>query len=221
MEHVVSSALIAEIEEALAQVSEIRAARVVTSSDGVIDEIHVLALPSKAPKQLVRDIESTLMAAFGIAVDHKKISIAQLGKESVPLVAESPKAKARAQIKNINVEVAGVYVNIAVALELEGELFTGRATGPASRTGRERLVAEATLDAIAQYLQGAFTFALEDVEIIRLGRESIATACVVLVTSLGEQAFAGSALVRQNDKDSIVRATLDAINRRLGFLTTP
>jgi len=221
MEHVISSALISEIEEALAQVSEIRAARVVTSSDGLIDEIHVLALPSKAPKQLVRDIESTLMAAFGIAVDHKKISIAQLGQESVPVTAESAKAKARAQIKNINVEVAGVYVNISVALELEGEVFTGRATGPASRTGRERLVAEATLDAIAQYLQGAFTFALEDVEIIRLGRESIACACVVLVTSLGEQAFAGSALVRQNDKDSIVRATLDAINRRLGFLTTP
>jgi hypothetical protein len=221
MEHVVSSALIAEIEEALAQVSEIRAARVVTSSEGFIDEIHVLALPSKAPKQLVRDIESTLMAAFGIAIDHKKISIAQLGHEAMPKMPEPAKPQARAQIKNINVEVVGVYVNVSVALELEGELFTGKATGPASRTGRERLVAEATLDAIAQYLQGAFTFALEDVEIIRLGRESIATACVVLVTSLGEQAFAGSALVRQNDKDSIVRATLDAINRRLGFLTTP
>lgn len=221
MQQVVSSALIAEIEEALAQVSEIRAARVVTSADGFIDEIHVLALPSKAPKQLVRDIESTLMAAFGISIDHKKISIAQLGHEAMPHVPEPTKPQARAQIKNINVEVVGVYVNISVSLELEGELFVGKATGPASRTGRERLVAEATLDAIAQYLQGAFTFALEDVEIIRLGRESIATACVVLVTSLGEQAFAGSALVRQNDKDSIVRATLDAINRRLGFLTTP
>ena len=217
---VVSPAIISEIEQALAQVSEIRAARVVTSPTGYIDEIHVLALPSKAPKQLVRDIESTLMAAFGIAVDHKKISIAQLGQESVPQEIETTKPHARAQIKSINAEVAGVYVNIAVALELEGELFVGKATGPASRTGRDRLVADATLDAITQYLQGAFTFALEDVEIVRLGRESIAVSCVVLVTSLGEQAFAGSALVRQNDKDSIVRATLDAINRRLGFLTT-
>ena len=220
MEPVVSVTPISEIEEALSQVSEIRAARVVASPGGVIEEIHVLALPSKAPKQLVRDIESTLMAAFGIAIDHKKISIAQLGHENVQQVAESTKPYARAQIKSINAEVVGVYVNIAVSLELEGELFVGRATGPASRTGRERLVAEATLDAIAQYLQGAFTFALEDVEIIRLGRESVAVSCVVLVTSLGEQAFAGSALVRQNDNDSIVRATLDAINRRLGFLTT-
>lgn len=217
MEHV-SNALVTEIEDALAQVSEIRAVRVVTS-DGAIDEIHVLALPTKSPKQLVRDIESTLMAAFGIAIDHKKISIAQLGHESVP-EPRNQQLQARAQIKSINAEVAGVYVNITVSLEFDGEVYHGKATGPASRTGRDRLIAEATLDAIAQYLQGAFTFALEDVEIVRLGRESIAVSCVVLVTSLGEQAFAGSALVRQSDKDSIVRATLDAINRRLGFLTT-
>ena len=219
MEPVVSAALVSEIEQALSQVSEIRAARVVASNAGVIEEIHVLALPTKSPKQLVRDIESTIMAAFGIPIDHKVISIAQLGHESVPR-EDAAKPHARAQIKSINAEVAGVYVNIAVSLELEGEMYLGRATGPASRTGRERLIAEATLDAIAQYLQGAFTFALEDVEIIRLGRESVAVSCVVLVTSLGEQAFAGSALVRQNENDSIVRATLDAINRRLGFLTT-
>lgn len=219
MEPVVSAALVSEIEQALSQVSEIRAARVVASHAGVIEEIHVLALPTKSPKQLVRDIESTIMAAFGIPIDHKVISIAQLGHESVPR-EDAIKPHARAQIKSINAEVAGVYVNIVVSLELEGEMYLGRATGPASRTGRERLIAEATLDAIAQYLQGAFTFALEDVEIIRLGRESVAVSCVVLVTSLGEQAFAGSALVRQNENDSIVRATLDAINRRLGFLTT-
>lgn len=217
---VVSASLVAEIEEALAQVSEIRAARVVVSAVGIIEEIHVLALPSKAPKQLVRDIESTLMAAFGIAIDHKKISVAQLGRESLPQEVQPLKPHARAQIKSINDEVVGVHVNTAVSLELEGNLYTGKATGPASRTGRERLIAEAALDAVSQYLQGAFTFALEDVEIIRLGRESVAVSCVVLVTSLGEQAFAGSALVRQSDKDSIVRATLDAINRRLGFLTT-
>ena len=106
MNPVVTPSLIAEIEAALAQVSEIRAARVVTSPLGEIDEIHVLALPSKAPKQLVRDIESTLMAAFGVAIDHKKISIAQLGQESVPQAEDDTKPHARAQIKSINAEVA-------------------------------------------------------------------------------------------------------------------
>ena len=218
MEQSIPSGLVAEIEESLSQVQEIRAARVVTSADGYIEEIHVLALPSKMPKQLVRDIETLLQASFGIAIDHKKISIAQLGHESVPETKTEPSV--RAKIVSINAEVAGVYVNISVALDIEGKHYVGHSTGPGSQTGRHRLVAEATLDAIEQYLDGALTFALEDIDIVKLGRQQVAVACIVLVTSLGEQSFAGSALVRQNDKDSIVRATLNAINRRLGFLTT-
>lgn len=218
MEQVISASMLAEIEEALSHVSEIKAARVVTSRDGLIQEIHVLALPTKSPKQLVRDIESTLMAAFGIPVDHKKISIAQLGQEMLP--QDESRAQPRALIKSINAEVSGVYANTIVTLELEGDLYVGKATGPASQTVRQRLVAEATLRAVEEYLQGSMSFALEDVDIVRLGRESVAVACVVMVTSLGEQSFSGAALVRQNEKDSIVKATLDAINRRMGFLTT-
>ncbi|MCE5191185.1 MAG: hypothetical protein LLG08_05430 [Actinomycetia bacterium] len=219
MENTVSPAVIAEIEEALSQVAEIKAARVVASSEGIIEEIHVLALPTKTPKQLVRDIESTIMAAFGIAIDHKIVSIAQLGPDVLP--KQEPKEHPRARIHAINAEVSGVVANSTVTLELEGDVYVGTATGPASQTGRQRLVAQATLNAVEQYLHGSMSFALEDVDVVRLGRESVAVACIILVTSLGEQAFSGSALVRQNEKDSIVRATLDAINRRMGFLTTP
>lgn len=221
MEHGISPVTIAEIEEALSKVAEIRAARVVSSDEGVIQEIHVLALPSKSPKQLVRDIESTIMAQFGITIDHKKVSIAQLGRESVE-TAEKRKAPgpARARIHMVNSEVMGVRALSTVVLEVEGEKYSGVAEGPASATTRLRLVAQATLNAVEQYAQGGFGFALEDVAIVALGREKVAVSCVVLVTPLGEHALSGSALARGSDNDSIVRATLDAINRRLGFLTT-
>lgn len=219
MEHAVSAATLAEIELALSQVAEIKAARVVASPEGEIEEIHVLALPSKSPKQLVRDIESTIMAAFGIAIDHKRVSIAQLGREMMPEPA--PRERPRARISTINAEVTGVHASITVVLDLEGETYVGSASGPASETARKRLVAQATLNAVEEYLHGTMSFALEDVEIVRLGRESVAVACVTLVTPLGEQALSGAALVRNNDRDSIVKATLDAINRRVGFLTTP
>lgn len=219
MDQYTSRVSVEDIESTLAQVAEIKAARVVTSSDGAIQEVHVLALPSKTPKQLVRDIESTLMASFGIPIDHKKISIAQLGVEAQPEV-DKVFAEVRALIKSINAHVAGTHASASVELEIEGETFTGESSGPASQTGRQRIVALATLNAVEQYAHGALSFALEDVSIIQLGRERVAVSCVVLVSPLGEQAYAGSALVRQNEKDSIVRATLDAINRRLGFLTT-
>lgn len=218
MESNVTPQTIAEIEDALAHVSDIRAARVVASPEGTIEEIHVLALPTKAPKQLARDVESTIMAVFGIAIDHKVISIAQLGPDSLPK-ADAGNAP-RARIKSIQAEVAGVQVTVMVSLELEDEVYTGRAVGPNSQTERKRLVACATLDALERYAGSAIGLALEDVKVVDLGAERVAVSCVSLVTPLGEQPFSGSALVRQNEKDSIVRATLDAINRRMGFLTT-
>jgi hypothetical protein len=211
--------LILEIETALSQVAEIRAARIVSSDEGVIQEIHVLADPSKTPKQLVRDIESMIMAQFGIPIDHKKVSIAQLGRESI-VIDETPAAPARARINSVHTDVMGVRAVATVTLELEGEVYTGVAEGPASTTGRRRLVGQATLNAVEKYTAGTFGFALEDVAIVTLGRERVAVSCVILVTPLGEQALAGSALARQSENDSLVRATLDAINRRLGFLTT-
>jgi hypothetical protein len=213
-----------DIEAALANVGEIKAARVVASNDGVIQEIHVLALPTKQPKQLVRDIESTLMAQFGIPIDHKKISIALLGRDSIkPEPAEGEPERstvARPRICSINANVSGVQASASVALEIGGTEYVGSSSGPASQTGRLRLVALAALDAVSQYSDATISFALEDVAILKLGREKVAVSCIALVSSLGEQTFSGSAMVRQNDNDSVVRATLDAINRRMGFLTT-
>jgi hypothetical protein len=220
----VSHVKVEDIESALAEVGEIKAARVVASPDGVIQEIHVLALPTKQPKQLVRDIESTLMARFGIPIDHKKISIALLGRDSIkPEVVEGASERntaARPRICSINATVSGVQASASVTLEIGGSEYVGNSSGPASQTGRLRLVALAALDAVSQYTDATISFALEDVAILKLGREKVAVSCIALVSSIGEQTFSGSAMVRQNDNDSVVRATLDAINRRMGFLTT-
>lgn len=226
MDQSVSRIRVEDIEAALAQVGEIKAARVVADVDGSIQEIHILALPTKPPKQLVRDIESTLMARFGLPIDHRKISIAQLGREMVDTTTpaapavEERSSTVRPRIVGINASVQGLHASASVTLEIAGTEFVGTSTGPASQTGRVRQVANATLDALGQYVSDSTTFALEDVAIVQLGRERVAVACVSLVTQYGEQSFTGSALVRQNEHDSIVRATLDAINRRMGLLTT-
>lgn len=202
-----------DVENTLCQIKEIQAARVVASHDRCIEELHVLSSTGKGPKQLVRDIESALMARYGLAIDHKKISIAQLGQE------EAAGEGLRPRIISVRSGSSGTTEHIAVALEMGGRELVGEAEGPASRTGRLRLLAQATLDAVAQHGENC-SYALEDVDIVQMGRERVAVSCVVLVTPMGEHSFSGSAVVRQNDKDSVVRATLDALNRRLGFLTS-
>lgn len=222
MEQGVSHVRAEDIEATLSEIAEIKAARVVADADGRILEIHVLALPTKAPKQLVRDIESAIMARFGIPIDHRKISIAQIGREDT--VIETPatarSTAVRPRIVAVNAAVSGVQASASVSLEIAGSTYIGQAAGPASQSSRARHVALATLDAVGQYTGDSATFALEDVTLVQLGREKVAVACISLVSPFGEQSFTGSAVVRQTESDSIVRATLDAINRRIGLLTT-
>jgi len=64
-------------ENLLTSLEGILSARVVTTPLGEVSEIHILAQSGLAPKQIVRNIESALLAQLGLKVDHRKISIAQ------------------------------------------------------------------------------------------------------------------------------------------------
>ena len=55
----------------------ILSARVVVTPQGEVTEVHVLTLSDVQPKQVVRNIESALMAQLGLKIDHRKISVAQ------------------------------------------------------------------------------------------------------------------------------------------------
>jgi len=64
-------------ENLLTSLEGVLSARVVTTPLGEVSEIHILAGSGLAPKQIVRNIESALLAHLGLKVDHRKISIAQ------------------------------------------------------------------------------------------------------------------------------------------------
>src|SRR5690606_29918690 len=64
-------------ENLLTSLEGIISARVVTTPLGEVSEIHVLAQAGLTPKQIVRNVESALLAQLGLKVDHRKISIAQ------------------------------------------------------------------------------------------------------------------------------------------------
>jgi hypothetical protein len=51
-------------------------ARIVASTNGAVEEIHILTSTDVTPKQTVRNVESALIAHLGMRVSHKKISVA-------------------------------------------------------------------------------------------------------------------------------------------------
>src|SRR6266540_3247375 len=64
-------------ENLLTSLTGVLSARVVVTPLGEVSEIHVLTMSDVQPKQVVRNIESALMAQLGMKIDHRKISVAQ------------------------------------------------------------------------------------------------------------------------------------------------
>ena len=73
-------------------------ARVVARPGGVIEEIHLLTEGDVQAKQSVRNVESALLAHFGLKIDHRKVSVAQTGAEQEAAVKAFGDSKAGVQI---------------------------------------------------------------------------------------------------------------------------
>lgn len=199
-----------EVEGVIASVRGVNGVRVVTDEEGMIEEIHVVVDGNRSPKQVVRDIESVLLAKLGLSVDHRKISVAQLGEE--PGIVQT-----RLRLMDISLSISSIKARALVRLKKGEEILEGEATGPASTRNIPYLFSQATLRAVEKCLPDDVSFSLDDLMITDAkGRETV-VVLVELVTTSGEEPLAGAALVKQDIGKATVLATLNAINRRLGL----
>jgi hypothetical protein len=222
--------LLPELEDALRHIQGVRAASVVTGPDAVPTEVHVLADPGKAAKQVVRDVQSLALARYDIDIDHRIVSVVQMGDDEVRSVngqgtapgdddsdgADGPEAESpvRPAIAAITVRSGKGETEASVSLATGDQLFEGKATGPAGHTHRARLVAVATLDAVAELLGQPCE--VESSTIVGTGTRDVAlTVLTMSVPRLGEQVLTGCAAVRGDEADAVARSVLAALNRQL------
>jgi len=204
-----------EIESLLEQLAGIQSARVVVNDWGAIEEVHILATSERNPKQVVRDVESSLAARWGINVDHKKVSVAQLtgSKEDA--------APVRLKILQVSLaqDSAKNQIEARVLLGKAGEedvQFEGISQAANSVPQARRALAQATLSAVNKVIQGDYAFLLEEVGVTDLGPRTIILVTVALLTPRGNEEVLAGAVVNKGDPNgAVVKAVLDAINRRL------
>ncbi len=217
--------LLPEFEDALRRVPGIRAVSVVTGPDSVPTEIHIVANRSKGAKQVVRDVQSLALAAHGIDIDHRIVSVVQFddGADNAPAVIRLPdtpehtassESVARPLIASISIRTAGSEADASVVVSTGDDSYEGRSIGPSTMSHRHTLVARATLDAVGELL--GLPAEIEFATVTPMGTRRMA-ACViqVAVPRVGELVLTGSALVRNDEADAVARAVLDALNRRL------
>ncbi|MBP1632910.1 MAG: hypothetical protein H6Q11_1198 [Acidobacteria bacterium] len=197
-----------EIEETLARLPSVHAVRIIAERDR-IREVHVLAAPEKAAKQVVRDVQTLVLARFGLDLDRRLISVVQIGPDRLRPDEDRP------VILGVHEIPEGARTTVAVTLRWHGEEYVGTATGPAAPSARLRLVGEAALRATERII-GDEALALDAVGAPAVGMNRVIVVVVVGTGPRGEGITVGSALSKGDDAECTVRAVLDALNRRIG-----
>ncbi|AGL49594.1 hypothetical protein THMA_0684 [Thermotoga maritima MSB8] len=129
------------LEEVISKISGVISAKVI-EEDGQPREIHVIADPSRNPKQIVRDIETVALASLGMKIDRRIISVAQLSQGRFP--SSQTYEITSIEVKNLDRKK---QVKVTIHNPLEDEDMVGESAGPGTSTNLPRLVGEAVIEA--------------------------------------------------------------------------
>jgi hypothetical protein len=206
-------------ENLLTSLEGILSARVVTTPLGEVSEVHVLAQAGLQPKQLVRNIESALLAQLGLKIDHRKISIAQTADVKPIEALDRQVVRERAMqrsclFENLTVAPGRRPHRIALAVTLS---FMGQqemAEEESSDTPRSRVEAAAKAAvAVLDKLLPDNSLALEGAKIVEAFDREFAFVAVQGLGGREALLMTGTAEIRESAERAAVFAVLDATNR--------
>ncbi len=212
-------------EELLNSLVGVVSARVVARPGGSVEEIHLLTTRDLTPKQIVRNVESALLARFDLDVDHRVISVAQ-AEEGTKRVEAEPERKPEATGSVKRVLFIGHQVlterahrvRVSVTVELQGKRYTGEATGADLPRARLDTAAAATLAAIEKGLapfvdEDGATLSLDGVKMVEAFDQTFVLVAVHAMHGRQITALAGAAAVDDSPDRAVILGTLQATDR--------
>lgn len=194
-----------EFQNVISKIEGIKYVKLVFD-DKEIQEIHVISNAIRSPKQIVRDIESTLLAIFNYRIDRKIISIAQID--------DGEKRKlGRIIYEGTSAFVKDNIIQCEVKLFFDEEEFSSVERAVNTSLNRNRVVAKAAINTIENIIGQALLFDVEDVVISQSRSTAFVTVIVDMIENSKEEKLIGTAIVRNDLNEAICKATLDAVNR--------
>jgi hypothetical protein len=169
--------------------------------------------------QVATSVGRLLRERFGLGVDAERVQLvedAEVPDETIGREGAAPQH--RPAIQRMHLVSSGLDISASVTLGFDDRSAVGEAQGTATQTGVQKAVALATLRAIESLVNGKARFELDHLEVTQTGRDRTVVAGVTLVTPSGSERLTGAAVVREDVRQAVIRATLDGLNRRLGAL---
>lgn len=168
--------------------------------------------------QVATSVGRLLRERFGLGVDAERVQLVEDAEVPDEPVGRAGSAQHRPAIQRMHLVSSGLDISASVTLGFEDRSAMGEAQGTATQSGVQRAVALATLRAIESLIDGKARFELDHLEVTQTGRDRTVVAGVTLVTPTGSERLTGAAVVREDVRQAVIRATLDGLNRRLGAL---
>lgn len=131
---------------------------------------------------------------------------------------DSGDALDRIRFNSVNLHVSGRRARADVELQWMGLPRSGSATGWGTRDGALRLIAQATLSTVQEFLDEHLALSLDAVEVTRAGRGDVVVVALELLAHRTQKSLAGCCPVGEDVQEAVVLATLSALNRIVGGL---
>lgn len=205
-------------EELITSLGGVLSARIVAGRGGEIEEVHVLTNATVQPKQVVRNVESALMAQLGIKIDHRKVSVAQTAEMKPISVLEKEavtEAASRRKLVFLDLVIESPRprrVSVKVLLRSGGVELEGFEEGVDEARSRVQMAARATVKALERELEDGGVV-LEGVRVVEAFDRKIVLAAVHGVGGRSSQLLVGTCEVKESTEQAAVLAVLDATNR--------
>jgi hypothetical protein len=207
------------VENLISSLTGVLSARVVVTPQGEVSEIHVLTASDVQPKQVVRNIESALMAQLSLKIDHRKISIAQTADvrpiEALQQEAITTRAKKRVVVfQGLEVRPSQRVHRVLVRVKLSFGEREAESEEQGTDTLRNRVeaAARAAVTCLEELLPDD-SVALEGIQLVDAFDRKFAFVAVHGLGSRDAQLLTGTCEMRENPERSAVLAVLDATNR--------
>ena len=200
-----------EMEYFLNDIKSVLSSKVIVDSNNEISEIHVLSDNSRHSKQIARDIRTALLSKFNVDIDYKIISVAQIDKNL------SFNADYRLLYEGYIIETTSDKIKIKTKLTWDGKEFIGEAEGIKSEKQSLVVAASSTLDAIGQAVNYD-CFIIEDIQYAKIAGEKALIIAVNQINNGKENISVGASIIENNQIDAVIKATLNAINRKICLL---
>jgi hypothetical protein len=142
----------------------------------------------------------------------------RLPAQGRPHVAEPAAAlgdQGRVAVGGLTLESDDLGILATVTLHYNGRDWVGSVEGAPSPAALHRSVAGATLRALDGLLPPDIRLEVDAVSMMPISDGTVAVARVIWVTSDSTEHLTGSSEVRDDPREAVIRATLDAVNRRL------